>query len=97
MLPGIIALNDLAAANISLANNEIETGNYEHARVSAKTAALLANDSLDKITDRKNYISQGPGCGWCINPFSRFVLPIAGFIAIIICMAGIIWWKKRTQ
>jgi hypothetical protein len=96
-IPAIIFLRDLAAAKISYANDEIETGNYENARTAARTAGLLANDSLNKITDRKNAISQYSGCGWCINPFSIFVLLIAGFVAIIICMAGIFRWKNRKE
>jgi len=94
-LPAIIAQRDLAAGALSSANDAIANGNYSQARAKALDAYLIANTSYNKAVRCHNQLT----C--CYDPVhtllrgSGAVFVGIGIAAIVLLIAGIIWWKKR--
>lgn len=97
-LQPIVAKRDQAKEYLSIANNEILTGNYSLARSNATLAYETANESynngekfrigVDSCTD---YFGPYADC----STERTILITGAGTIALVLLVAGIYWWKKR--
>lgn len=95
-LPAIISKRELAVSNLTAASEDIINGNYEQARSHAQKAFQNANESYSDALSRRQYLAISCwGCG--SGDITQYEIPVAGIVAIILLIAGIIWWKKPRQ
>jgi hypothetical protein len=93
-LKSYIAERDEASEILALAKGDIENGNYSLARSKAEEVYMKANGSYYNATSRREQLFT---CDFCYHsqiPAGIFAIA-AGIAAIVLFIAGIIWWKKR--
>jgi hypothetical protein len=91
----IINKRDLAAQDISNANDLYTTGNYDSARTKANDGLVLANQAWNLSLDLKTELSKGfqlPG----LPNLSAF-LPILVVVVVVLLIVGVIIYRKRTR
>jgi len=97
-IPAIIAKRELAVSYLATANDEINSGNFEQGRVKAQEAFQKANESYNDALSRKYTLEDADvfcwGCGsWHMT---KYVIPSAAIVAVILLILGIFRLKKST-
>lgn len=96
-LLAIIAKRELAVSNLTAASEDVTNGNYEQARLHAQKAFQNANESYNHALSRRQYLETSSCWGCGSGDITQYEILLAGIVAIILLIAGIIWWKKPGQ
>ncbi|MGA2935061.1 MAG: hypothetical protein ABSD81_07920 [Methanomicrobiales archaeon] len=91
-LVAIINKRDLAAQAISNANDLFTTGTYSTARSKANEGNTLANQAWNLSLDLKTELGQG----FSLPNLSAF-LPILAVVAVVLIIAGVVIYRKKTH
>jgi hypothetical protein len=90
----ILVKRERAINYLSIANDQIATGNYSAAREKAQEAYGYAKESYNIALSRQQHLYTQKFYNFNPEMFGIFII---GIVAILFCIAGIIWWKKHKQ
>lgn len=93
----IFSGREIAVSYVSMAEDEIYEGNYSAAPAIAQRAYDKANETYSEADTLYRILDQPPPCIECRVYSLLFQIISAGFVVIILSIAGIFWWKKKKN
>jgi hypothetical protein len=97
-LATIMTKREVAVSYLVTAQDEINNGNYDQARVKAQDAFNKGNESYTDALNRQTELGKGFFANLPIPKFGKLpIIPIIAVVVVVLVIVGVIIYRKRSH